>query len=455
MSKPELAQRISEDLSQGNIESIREALSNVHPSEIASIIQNFDPDDHTKILEALDNETASEVILELDPEQREDILEDFDADKIADIADEMDSDDAADLLGELPEQTAQSVLDKMNPEEAKDVKPLLKYPEDTAGGIMQTELVKVSQNSTVRDTINWIRLIADEVEDFQLVFVTDNQDKLLGQISLTKLILATASTNVTAIMEPIEVTTTPYIDQEEVAKIFQKYDILSLPVVDSSGVLLGRITADDVLDVISEEASEDLFQMAGVGDSLHPIYTPTRTRIQLRAPWLLLTLIGELFIAFIIVYAFQPTLEKVAILAAFMPAIMATGGNVGLQTTTIIIRSLGMGTINVKQMLKLVISEMKVGLSLGLICGIIAALIGALISYNQPEVVRLALAVFIAMVSATLATSFIGVAAPLVLHKLDFDPAAASGPFLTMFNDIFGSVFYLFIAMLILFTQRT
>jgi len=450
MSRPELAQRISEDLLQGNIESIREALSNVHPSEIASILQNFDPDDHTKILEALDNETASEVILELDPEQREDILEDFDEEKIADIADEMDSDDAADLLGELPEQTAQSVLDKMDPEEAKDVKPLLKYPEDTAGGIMQTELVKVSQNSTVQDTINWIRLIAKEVEDFQLVFVTDKQDKLLGQISLTKLILATPNTNVTAVMEPIEVTTTPYIDQEEVAKIFQKYDILSLPVVDSSGVLLGRITADDVLDVISEEASEDLFQMAGVGDSLHPIYTPTRTRIQLRAPWLLLTLIGELFIAFIIVYAFQPTLEKVAILAAFMPAIMATGGNVGLQTTTIIIRSLGMGTINVKQMFKLVISEMKVGLSLGLICGIIAALIGALISYNQPEVTRLALAVFIAMVSATLATSFIGVAAPLVLHKLDFDPAAASGPFLTMFNDIFGSVFYLFIAMLIL-----
>jgi len=449
MSRPELAQRISEDLRQGNIEGIRETLSNIHPSEIAAILQTFDPDDHPKILEALDNETASEVILDLDPEQREDILEDFDADKIADIADEMDSDDAADLLGELPEQTAKTVLDKMDPEEAKDVKPLLKYPEDTAGGIMQTELVKVSQYSTVRDTINWIRLIADEVEDFHLIFVTDEQDKLLGQISLSKLILATPSTTVTAVMEPVEVTTTPYIDQEEVAKIFQKYDILSLPVVDSRGVLLGRITADDVLDVITEEASEDLLQMAGIGDSLHPMYTPTAIRIKLRTPWLLLTLIGELFIAFIIVYAFQPTLEKVAILAAFMPAIMATGGNVGLQTTTIIIRSLGMGTINVKHMFRLVISEMKVGLVLGLICGLIAALIGALISYNQPEVARLALAVFIAMVSATLATSFIGVAAPLVLDRLDFDPAAASGPFLTMFNDIFGSVFYLFIAMLI------
>jgi len=450
MSRPELAQRISEDLTQGNIEGIREALSKIHPSEIASILQSFDPDDHLKILEALDNETASEVILELDPEQREDILEDLDAEKIADIADEMDSDDAADLLGELPEQTAKTVLDKMDPEEAKDVKPLLKYPDDTAGGIMQTELVKVSQNSTVQDTINWIRLISDKVEDFHLIFVTDDQDKLIGQISLPKLVLATPSTKVTSIMGPVEVTVTTYIDQEEVAKIFQKYDVISLPVVDGIGVLLGRITADDILDVITEEASEDMLQMAGVGDSLHPIYTPTKTRIQLRAPWLLLTLIGELFIAFIIVYAFQPTLEKVAILAAFMPAIMATGGNVGLQTSTIIIRSLGMGTINLKQMLKLVISEMKVGLALGLMCGIIAAIIGALISYNQPQVAMLALAVFIAMVSATLATSFIGVAAPLLLHKLDYDPAAASGPFLTMFNDIFGSVFYLFIAMLIL-----
>jgi len=450
MSRPELAQRISEDLIQGNIEQIRETLSEIHPSEIASILQTFDPDDHPKILEALDNETASEVILELDPEQREDILEDFDADKIADIADEMDSDDAADLLGELPEQTAKTVLDKMDPEEAKDVKPLLKYPDDTAGGIMQTELVKISQNSTVRDTINWIRLIAEKVEDFHLIFVTDEHDKLLGQFSLSKLVLATASTNVNKIMEPVEVTATPYIDQEEVANIFQKYDVLSLPVIDGRGVLLGRITADDILDVITEEASEDMLQFAGVGDSLHPIYTPTFTRIKLRTPWLLLTLIGELFIAFIIVYAFQPTLEKVAILAAFMPAIMATGGNVGIQTTTIVIRSLGMGTINVKQIFKIISSEVKVGLTLGLICGIIAAIIGALISYNQPEVFRLVIAVFIAMVSATTATSFIGVAAPLVLHKLDFDPAAASGPFLTMFNDIFGSVFYLLIAMLIL-----
>lgn len=447
--RPELAEKISTSLNEGNVQEIRDLLDGVRPSEIAGILQTLDPEDHQRVLEALDSDTASEVILELGPEQREELLGELDAETIAEIVEEMESDDAADLIGELPEQTASDVMARMDPEDLRDVEPLLKYPDDSAGGIMQTELVKVSEKFTVRDTINWIRLIADEIRDFYLIYVTDENDCLLGQISLSRLVLATPGTGVTNIMEPIEHEATPYMDQEEVAKIFQKYGILSLPVVDDAGVLLGRITADDIMDVVTEEASEDILQMAGVGETLHPLYTPTRTRIALRTPWLLMTLIGELFIAFIIVYAFEPTLQKVAILAAFMPAIMATGGNVGLQTTTIIIRSLGMGTINIKQILKIILSEVKVGISLGIICGVIAALIGGLISYDQPDVIKIALAVLIAMISATMATSFIGVAAPLLLHKFSFDPAAASGPFLTMFNDIFGSVFYLFIAMLI------
>lgn len=449
MPRPELAEKISNSLNEGKPEEIKELLSEYRPSEIADILQTLDPEEHQSVLEALDTDTASEVILELGPEHREEILGELDAETIAEIVEEMESDDAADLIGELPEQTASDVLAKMDPEDLRDVEQLLKYPDDSAGGIMQSELVKVADKFTVRDTINWIRLIADEIEDFYLIYVTDEEDRLLGQISLSRLVLATPSSRVSNIMEPVEHRATPYMDQEEVAKIFQKYGILSLPVVDTKGVLLGRITADDILDVVTEEASEDILQMAGVGETLHPIFTPTRTRIVLRTPWLLMTLVGELFIAFIIVYAFEPTLKKVAILAAFMPAIMATGGNVGLQTTTIIIRSLGMGTINFRQILKIILSEVKVGVSLGIICGIIAGIIGGLISYDQPDVLKIALSVFIAMVSATMATSFIGVAAPLVLNRFKFDPAAASGPFLTMFNDIFGSVFYLFIAMLI------
>jgi magnesium transporter len=450
MPRPELAERISADLNQGKIQDIKDLLSDIRPSEIADILHALDPEEYQKVLEVIGSDTASEVIMELEPEQREEILGELDADTIADIVEGMYSDDAADLIGELPEQTASDVMSKMDPEDLRDVEPLLKYPDDSAGGIMQTELVKVAEKFTVRDTINWIRLIADEIEDFFLIFVTDEDDKLLGQISLSKLVLATPSSRVTNIMEPVVHQVTPYVDQEQVAKIFQKYGILSLPVVDSRGALIGRITADDIMDVVTEEASEDILQMAGVGETLHPIFTPTWMQIRLRMPWLLLTLCGELFIAFIIVSSLRPALEKLAILAAFMPAIMAVGGNVGLQTTTIIVRSLGMGTINVKQIFRIIVSEAKVGLFLGTICGLIAAIIGGLISHNDPEAFRLAVIIFISMVSATFATSIIGVTEPLILYKLNFDPAGASGPFLTMFNDIFGSTFYLLIAMLIL-----
>src|SRR3989337_1223194 len=244
---------------------------------------------------------------------------------------------------------------------------------------MQAELVQVTNDSTVRDTINWIRLIADEVEDFYEIYVTDTTDKLLGMVSLKKLVLANPMIQVGDIMEQVPVKVTPYVDQEEVANIFKKYDVVSMPVVDDEGRLLGRITADDVIDVITEEASKEIYRFAGVQEYIHPIYTPILTKVRLRIPWILLTLFGELLIAVVIVHTFKPTLEKVAILAAFMPAIMATGGNVGLQTTTIIIRSLGMGTINIRHILRIILSEVKVGISLGIICGVIAAIIGGLI----------------------------------------------------------------------------
>jgi magnesium transporter len=449
MEAQELTEQISRSIEEGNLEEVRRVLSSVHPSEIAQLIHSIDSDTRSKLLNTLDNETLSQVILEIESEQRQEILEELGLEKIADIVGEMDSDDAADLVAELPEDKAKTVLAKLTPEDVREVETLLKYPDDTAGGIMQTELVEVTNDSTVKDTINWVRLIANDVEDFHEIYVTENGNKLLGVVPLEKLILANPVTRVGDIMEPVEVTVTPFIDQEEVANIFKKYNIVSLPVVDDEGRLLGRITADDVIDVITEEASEDIYRFAGVQEYLHPIFTPTITRIRLRAPWLLLTLFGELLIAFVIIYAFKPTLEKVAILAAFMPAIMATGGNVGLQTTTIVVRGLGMGTINVGHLFKLILSEVKEGFFLGAICGTVAAVLGAIISMNEPEVIRLAFAIFVSMLSAIIATSFIGAAAPLVLYKLKFDPAAASGPFLTMFNDIFGSVFYLFIAMLI------
>ncbi len=444
-----LTNEINKYIEDGNGDAIKNRLANIHHSSIASIIQNIDPAKQSFILNSLNPETASQIYFELDSKQREEIITELDEEKIADIADEMESDDAADLIGELPNQKADSVFSKMDPDEAKDVESLLKYPDDTAGGIMQTELAKITDDSNVRDAINWVRLIVDDLENFRGIFVTDKSGVLLGFIPLHKLIVANTNSSVKSVMDSIEVSVTPRIDQEEVAKIFKKYDLATLPVVDDKKILLGRITSDDVIDVIMEEAEEDMFQFAGLKEHLHPIYTPAYERVKARTPWLLLTLVGELLIALVIIKVFEPTLQKVAILAAFMPAIMATGGNVGLQTTTIMVRSLGMGTIRVKQIFNLMLSEVTVGLSLGIVCGLISSIIGILISFSEPQVLRLGLAVFLAMLSATIATSLIGVVAPIVLLKTGFDPAVSSGPFLTMSNDIFGSLFYLLIAMLL------
>lgn len=449
MDTTTITEQIHSFIAEKDSEGIRKLLSDMHSSDIADIIESLDTDEHAFVLDSLDVETASDVFFELDVEKREEILAELDDERIAHIAEEMDSDDAADLIGELSDEKAESVLSRMDPEEVRDVEPLLLYPNDSAGGIMQSELVKVNAETTVRDSINWIRLIADDIEEFHGVYVVDRQNRLLGFVPLRKLIIANPKSQVSSEMVPIETSVTPYMDQEEVADIFRRYDVVSLPVVDEDNKLLGRITSDDILDVISEEAEEDMYQFAGMAEHLHPIFTPTYERIKLRIPWLLMTLVGELLIALIIIKVFQPTLEKVAILAAFMPAIMAMGGNVGIQTTTIIIRSLGLGTVHIQQIMKLIVSEVKVGFVLGLICGTIAALIGYMISYNEPQVLKLALTVLVAMVSATIATSFVGVAAPLLLNRIDLDPAASSGPFLTMFNDLFGSLFYLLVAMMI------
>jgi magnesium transporter len=449
MEEPKDIEEFSNLILKGNADEIEESLSKLQPFEIADLIQALEPDEQSKVINRLDMKTASEVILEIEPDIRQELLKTLDLSEIAEMVKEMDSDDATDLIGELPDETARLVLEKLPPREGEEVETLLKYAEDSAGGIMQTELVEVQQDSTVAEAINWIRLIAEDVEDFHEIFVVDENEKLLGVVTPKKLLLSNPRAKVKNIMESVEITATPSMDQEAVGNLFEKYDILSLPVVGENGELVGRITADDIIDVITEEASEDMYQLAGVQEYLHPIYTPTATRVRLRIPWLILTLFGELIIAFVIIHTFKPTLQRVAILASFMPAIMATGGNVGLQTVTIVIRGLGMGTIHFGEMIKLILAEVKVGLIIGLICGVVAGVIGSIISMNEPQVAKLAFAVFVAMVTATIATSFIGVAGPLTLYKLKFDPAAASGPFLTMFNDLFGSVVYLFIAMML------
>ncbi len=453
MESQEITESLRKHIENKGSADILRVLGGIHPSEIAKIIDSLDTDEQSFVLSSLGNHIASEVIPELDESIREELLPKLDEQQIADIAEEMDSDDAADLIQELPEEKAEHVLSKIDPEERREVEPLLKYPDDSAGGIMQTEVLKGSPESQVRETIEKIRELSQssEIEEYHRIYVVDEKDRLVGTVSLGKLVVSDSTAPLWSIMESAEITLSPLMDQEETAVVFRKYDLLSAPVVDEDGKLLGRITGDDIMDVISEEAEEDIYQMVGVGDHLHPIHTPTFEKIKVRIPWIVFTLMGELLIALVVLRNFQVTLEQFAILAAFMPAIMAAGGNVGVQTNTVIIRSLGMGTISGERVLSLLTAEIKVGLILGCICGVMGAFAVELINPGNTNNVMVGSSVFIAMLSATIATSSMGVALPLMLKKLKVDPAASSGPFLMMFNDILGSIFYLFVGTLLLF----
>ncbi len=457
MDNLELKERVEQHVESRAAAEIVRDLGGLHPSEIVKIIDSLDidTDGQSFVLSSLGTHVASEIFPELYESLREELLSKLDEQEIAHIAEKMDSDDAADLIQELPEAKAEEVLSKIDPEELREVEPLLKYPDDSAGGIMQTEVLKGSPESQVKETIEKIRNLSnsDEIEEYHRIYVVDENEKLSGTVSLGKLVISDGSAPLWSIMEsvPRETTLSPLMDQEETAVLFRKYDLMSAPVVDENGRLLGRITGDDIMDVISEEAEEDIYKMVGVENHLHPIHTPMFERVKVRIPWILFTLLGELLIAFIVLRNFQITLEQFAILAAFMPAIMAAGGNVGVQTNTVIIRSLGMGTISGGQVFSILIAEMKVGLLMGLICGAIGAVTVEFVSPGEPTNIMVGGTVFISMLSATLATSSIGVGLPMFLKKVGVDPAASSGPFLMMFNDILGSVFYLFVGTILLF----
>lgn len=446
----EIHKKILELLENEDFSSIQNTLKGLNPAEISNILIRFNDEEISQILSSIDANISSEIILELPEDIRTQILKVLDSKSILNVVEELESDDATDLISDLDEEKSKEILENMNPQDSSEVQALLQYAEDTAGGIMQTELVEVKDSSVIKDAINWIRLIADDVPDFYLIYVTNENDKLVGFVSLRNLILADPGSKISSIMEDIEVSVQPNLDQEEVSIIFANYNIVSLPVVDENQKLLGRITSDDIIDVITEEAEEDIFSLAGVGEYNHPIYSSFISKTRSRLPWLLITLLGEIIIAFVISMYFSGTLEDFILLAAFMPAVMATGGSVGIQTSAIVIRALGMGTINTSQAVKVIFSELKLSLALGAICGLIAGLSGFFINGDSEEGEKFFTVIFFSLSLASVMSAVFGAAFPLILNKLKMDPANGSGPFVTMANDMFSAISYLFIALLII-----
>ncbi len=432
-------------------EALRRCLALVHPVDLAELLDDVDLEDRIRIFDVLEAAFAAQVLAAMPHEYKIELVDKIGEEKLGPVIDRMPDYAVADIIDRLPAHREAKLLAKLDEEHADDIHRLRQYDEHTAGGRMTRNFVAVPGTFTAGEVIKAIQGSVDS-HTVDFIYVVDDEGRLRGVASLPKLMVHAPEDLIKDFMRSDVTFVGPTMDQEEVAQIAQKYHLRHVPVVDNDMKLLGVVTLQDIMDVIQHEASEDMMKMAGSAmvDSLQ---TPTFKRFKLRLPWLFLTLGGELFIALVITKVFRKTLESAAVLAAFMPAIMATGGNVGLQSTTLIIRGLGMGTIRTGMVLRVMMSELRLGIMLGVTCGAAAAAAAMILERSHGQVFKLGIAIFTAMISATCATSIVGALEPLLLHRLKLDPATACGPFVTMFNDLFGTTIYFLIAMLLGFSS--
>ena len=427
-------------------ESIAAALFGLHPADVADALARagIDGEILTKILAELETDVVADVVINLDEHTVGEILDALEAPEIAEITSELESDDAADVVGLLDEDKKAHVLSRLESDDRKAVEDLLQYTDESAGGIMASELVYVNSDASVDDAIALIRVAADEVEEIHNVYITDRERRLAGVLPLGTLLLARKGTRVAEIMEPDVVSVSAEMDQEDVAKVFMKYDLVAIPVVDGAGMLVGRITVDDIMDVIRDEAEEDITLMAGTRDE--EIHEDSALRVSwIRLPWLVVGALGGLTSASVMsLYSFS--LEKVLALAFFIPVITAMGGNVGLQTSTIIVRGMHTDGGFESEVGSRLRREWRIAITNAVLLGIAVFLIVGLWLKDW----KLAVIVGGALGTVILVAATLGTIMPFTLRRLGVDPAVAQGPFVTTLNDVIGILIYLGLATLFL-----
>jgi len=424
--------------------AISKMFAEVHYADIAEVLDEVNFDEAIYIIKLLDSEKTSEILMELDEDIREKILENLSAKEIAEEVEEMDSDDAADIIGELSEDRQERVIRALADDElAADIKELLSYEDESAGSLMAKELVKVYETWTVAGCMRRIRGQAKDVTRVHSIYVVDKEDKLVGRLSLKDLIIAKSDQKIAEIAKSKVDAVHVDMDDEEVAKVMAKYDLEAVPVVDDNNVLLGRITIDDIVDVLREEAERDYQMAAGLTqdvDSDDSILQLTKARL----PWLFLGLVGGIG-AFLIMEGFHGVFSKYAALFFFTPLIAAMAGNVGVQSSAIIVQ--GLANDDVKGSIN---SRLLKEMLLALLNGFILAIFLLLFVWIIKGEIYLALAVSVSLVAVIVVAGLIGTFVPLFLNKRGIDPAIATGPFITTSNDIFGILIYFLIAKLIL-----
>jgi magnesium transporter len=430
---------------------ITSVLVNLHPADVAELIRRRDDADRFRIFSLIDDDDKPAVLAELEGnEAGEDLIQALSLAELSRIVEEMPPDDAADVLAEMPEEQSNRILALMEEEESEDVRKLLEYDEETAGGIMTTDVVSFPEIFPVREVLERIPELEPD-RPCSVLYSVDKLNRLTGYISLWELLKVRDRKRPLSEFVHRELQSVPTgLDQEEVAHRMERYDLNSIPVVDEKKRLVGRITIDDIVDVMREEASEDIFRMAGSDDKELAFASPTRA-VRHRLPWLLITLATG-FVTSLLLKAFMSDLSSVLVLTSFVPIVMAMGGNTGIQSSTLVIRSLALDVIDMHRVWKLLLREVATGALMGLLCGagigiwahiVITGNAGADASIPPLYLAgTVAISLFSAMTFAALYGAFV----PLVLDRLGVDPAVSSGPFVTSSNDISALVIYYGIA---------
>ncbi len=433
----EVLDEITALIRENNIGGLNIILADLHPADLADLIQKLPKDERQLIFNLLSDDIASEVLAELDEPLQKQLLKHETPERIVEMIENLDSDDAADIVGELPEKKRREVLAEATGELEEDLRELLTYDEETAGGLMALELISLKASQTVIEAIHEIRRQKDEIEDIFVIYITDEFDKLVGMVNLKVLVLAEPDDLLKDIMEEDVVAVTTDTDQEEVAAIAKKYDLVSIPVVDKDYRLVGRITVDDIMDVMEEEASEDIQRMAGLGEEFHEEHTIWKMSMT-RLPWLTIGMFGEIISAMVLRH-FEASLREIITLSFFIPIIMATGGNSGIQSSSIVVRGLALGNLTLRDAWKKVGKELLTALVTGVISGFGLFLV----VYFWLENITFAIIIGVVINLIIVQAAAFGTIIPFTLKRLGFDPAIATGPFITTSNDVLGLIVYL------------
>ena len=421
--------------------ALKTLVSEYHPSEIAILFEGLSQEARERIISILPAEIASEVISEMDAEfHPERLLENLHPERRSEIVEELDYDDATDIISQLPEEQQQEILKELDEEDASNIRSLLKYDDDTAGGLMNTQVIKISMNLTKKDALELIIQQSEEMEEFYTINVIDDRNVLRGIVSLKDIIKARNNVRIEEIIKTDFVYVKADTDQEEVAKLISQYNLTSIPVVDDNMHLLGRITFDDVIDVMEEENTEDILKISGVSED-EELAGNWKEAVKSRLPWLVLNL-GTAFLAASVIRYFDSSIARMGILAGYMVMIAGMGGNAATQALAVTVRRISLNDLTDNQAYRTVLKEFTVGLINGASIGFVIFLFAVFYDGNP----MLGLVIFVAMTGNLIIAGMAGSSIPLMLKRVGIDPAIASSIIITTFTDVFGFLLLLGLA---------